>query len=68
MGIDRVKQLFEVRDPKTPAIITPFDGKVSFYETNKVRYVKVISEYQKKTYLLKAGYKVDVKKGEEIKK
>ncbi len=68
LGIDRVKQLFEVRDPKTPAIITPFDGKVSFYETNKVRYVRVISEYQKKTYLLKAGYKVDVKKGEEMKK
>ncbi|MEI7919091.1 MAG: hypothetical protein WCH65_02515 [bacterium] len=53
-GIDRVKQLFEVRDPKTPAIIAPFDGKVLFYETNKVRYVKVISEYQKKTYLLKS--------------
>jgi hypothetical protein len=60
--------LFEVRDPKTPAIITPFDGKVSFYEANKVRYVKVVSEYQKKTYLLKAGYKVTVKKGEEVKK
>ena len=68
LGIDRVKQLFEVRDPKTPAIITPFDGKVSFYETNKIRYVKVVSEYQKKTYLLKSGYKVDVKKWEEVKK
>jgi len=68
LGIDRVKQLFEVRDPKIPAIITPFDGKVSFYETNKVRYVKVVSEYQKKTYLLKTGYKVDVKKWEEVKK
>ena len=67
-GIDRVKQLFEVRDPKTPAIITPFDGKVSFYEANKIRYVKVVSEYQKKTYLLKAWYKIDVKKWEEIKK
>lgn len=54
--------MFEVRDPKTPAIITPFDGKVSFYEANKIRYVKVVSEYQKKTYLLKSGYKVDVKK------
>ena len=61
-GIDRVKQLFEVRDPKMPAIIAPFDGKVSFYETNKLRYVSVVSEYQKKTYLLKPGYKVDVKK------
>jgi hypothetical protein len=24
-GIDRIKQLFEVRSPKTPAIIAPFD-------------------------------------------
>ena len=54
--------MFEVREPKNPATIAPFDGKVSFYETNKVRYVKVVSEYQKKTYLLKSGYKVDVKK------
>jgi hypothetical protein len=54
--------LFEVRDPKTPAIIAPFDGKVCFYEANKNNYVKVVSEYQKKTYLLKNGYKVDVKK------
>ncbi len=68
LGIDRVKQLFEVRDPKNPGIITPFDGKVSFYETNKVRYVRVVSEYQKKIYLLKNGYKVEVKKWEEVKK
>ncbi len=67
-GIDRVKQLFEVRDPKTPAIIAPFDGKVSLYEANKVRYIKVVSEYQKKTYVLKDGYKIDVKKWEEVKK
>ena len=67
-GIDRVKQLFEVRDPKTPAIIAPFDGKVSLYETNKLRYIKVISEYQKKTYEIKSGYKLEIKKWEDIKK
>ena len=61
-GVDRIKQLFEVRAPKNPAIIAPFDGKVSFYETAKMRYIKVVSEYQKKTYLVKAGYKLDVKK------
>jgi hypothetical protein len=32
-GIDRIKQLFEVRAPKIAAIIAPFDGKVSFYES-----------------------------------
>jgi len=54
--------LFEVRAPKNPAIIAPFDGKVSFYETAKTKYIKIVSEYQKKTYLIKAGYKLDVKK------
>jgi hypothetical protein len=51
-----------VRDPKNPAVIAPFDGKISIYETNKVRYMKVISEYQKKTYIIKEGYKISVKK------
>lgn len=32
-GIDRVKQLFEVRAPKNPAIVSPFDGVISFEET-----------------------------------
>jgi hypothetical protein len=61
-GIDRVKQLFEVRPPKTPAIIAPFDGTLSFQETGKMRYLTVTSEYLKKTYLVKDGYTLDVKK------
>jgi DNA-directed RNA polymerase subunit beta' len=32
-GIDRIKQLFEVRAPKNPAIVAPFDGKLEFEET-----------------------------------
>jgi hypothetical protein len=32
-GIDRIKQLFEVRTPKHPAIIAPFDGTIEFEET-----------------------------------
>jgi hypothetical protein len=31
-GIDRVKQLFEVRKPKTSAIVSPYDGVVRFYD------------------------------------
>lgn len=68
LGIDRVKQLFEVRLPKNPAVIAPFDGKISLYEKNKVRYMTVISEYQKKTYIIKPDYKVTVKKWEDVKK
>ena len=29
----RIKQLFEVRTPKHPAIIAPFDGTIDFEET-----------------------------------
>jgi DNA-directed RNA polymerase subunit beta' len=32
-GIDRIKQLFEVRAPKNPAIVAPFDGTIEFEET-----------------------------------
>jgi DNA-directed RNA polymerase subunit beta' len=32
-GIDRIKQLFEVRAPKNPAIVAPFDGTLDFEET-----------------------------------
>ena len=67
-GIDRVKQLFEVRAPKSPAIIAPFDGVLSFYETGKMRYVKIVSEFLKRTYLVKAGYTVDIKKGQVLAK
>jgi len=31
-GIDRIKQLFEVRAPKKPAVVAPFDGVVRFTE------------------------------------
>ncbi len=67
-GVDRIKQLFEVRSPSLPAVVAPFDGTVSFYEHNKQRYVRVLSDYQKKTYIIKDGYSVDVKKGAVITK
>jgi hypothetical protein len=31
-GIDRIKQLFEVRPPKKPAVVAPFDGKIMLSE------------------------------------
>lgn len=67
-GIDRVKQLFEVRAPKTPAIIAPFDGTLSFHETGKMRYINILSEYQKKTYVVKDGYTLEVRKGQTLAK
>ncbi len=65
-GVDRIKQLFEVRSPSLPAIVAPFDGTVSFYEHNKMRYIRVLSDYQKKTYVTKTGYEIVVKKWMEL--
>ena len=49
-GIDRVKQLFEVRPPKNPAIVAPFDGVISFEETpegGKFGKIRLTGEVQK---------------------
>jgi hypothetical protein len=31
-GIERIKQLFEIRPPKIPALVSPFDGTLTFVE------------------------------------
>ena len=70
-GIDRIKQLFEVRTPKHPAIIAPFDGTIDFEETPegwKFWLIKITSEPQKKVYIIKDGYKLTVKKWENLPK
>jgi len=67
-GIDRIKQLFEVRSPKKPAVVAPFDGKVIFSEKWADRYINIESEYQKKPYLLKDEYELSVKKWDYLKK
>ena len=67
-GIDRIKQLFEMRAPKKPAVVAPFDGTIHFSEKWADRYVNIESEYQKKTYPLKDGYEIIVKKWDNLKK
>ena len=67
-GIDRIKQLFEVRSPKKPAVVAPFDGKIMLSEKWADKYINIISEYEKKPYLVKEGYEISVKKWDELKK
>ena len=57
-----------MRAPKNPAIIAPFDGTISFYDVGKLRYLRITSDYQKKTYAIKDGYTVSVKKNEQLAK
>jgi DNA-directed RNA polymerase subunit beta' len=67
-GIERITQLFEVRSPKKPAVISPFDWTVYFSEKWADMYVNVESEYQKKNYILKNNYEFVVKKWDKLKK
>lgn len=66
--VKRVEELFEVRNPKKPAIIVPFDGTVTVHESAKKIEVEIISEPQPKTYIVKEWYAVDVKVWEDLKK
>ncbi len=67
-GIERVKQLFEIRIPKNPAIIAPFDGTLHITEKGKMRFLSVISDYQKVPYFTKEEYECMVKVWENLKK
>lgn len=70
-GIDRVKQLFEVRAPRTPAVVAPFDGTIYFSEVseqNKTTVIKIVSEYTKKNYLIKDWYTTKLKKWQMLEK
>ncbi|GHW02823.1 DNA-directed RNA polymerase subunit beta' [candidate division SR1 bacterium] len=70
-GIDRIKQLFEVRPPKNPAIVAPFDGTIDFEETpegGKFGMIKITSDIIEKEYPIPAGFTCKVKVGQELAK
>jgi len=67
-SIDRIAQLFEVRKPKNPAIVAPFDGTVTFSEKWRLRYINMISEFEKEIFIIKDKYEVKVKKWQSLKK
>jgi len=61
-GIKRVEELFEVRNPKKPAVIAPFDGVATIVEGAKKTEIHVTSEPTPVTYVIKEGYESMVKK------
>ena len=67
-GIKRIEELFEVRNPKKPAIVAPFDGTLYAYESAKKMEVEIVSEPQPKTYIIKEGQVCDLRIGDEVKK
>lgn len=67
-GIKRVEELFEVRRPKKPAIVSPFDWEINVVESWKLTEIEVISENEPKVYIIKDSYKIKVKKWDYMKK
>ncbi len=67
-GIKRVEELFEVRNPKKPAVIAPFDGVAKIVDGAKKTEIHIVSEPKPVTYVIKAGYECMVKRWEEIAK
>ena len=67
-GVKRVEELFEARRPSNPAIFAPFDGVVRLEEKGKLVKIEIQSKPQPKTYFVKPGYTVVVKKGETLRK
>ena len=67
-GIKRVEELFEVRRPKNPAVIAPFDGVVKINKVGKLVELEMISKPQPKVYIVKPWYSVVVKEWDYLKK
>ena len=60
-GIKRVEELFEIRNPKKPAILAPFDGKAVIVEGTKKTEIHLTSDPIPMTYVIKDGYTCTVK-------
>ena len=67
-GIKRVEELFEVRNPKKPAVLAPFDGTVQILEWAKKVELEITSEPQPLTYVIKPDYHCIVAVWEELAK
>ncbi|MDD4318708.1 MAG: DNA-directed RNA polymerase subunit beta' [Candidatus Peribacteraceae bacterium] len=67
-GLTRVEELFEARNPRTPATLSDIAGRVKVSHAGGKTVVQVIAETPgEDTYYIPSGYLVIAKKGEELK-
>ncbi len=68
MGLPRVQELFEARNPKGEAVISEICGTVEDITESGGRYtVRVKNDLEEKTYLTNFGARLRVKKGQQVK-
>ncbi len=66
-GLTRVEELFESRTPKTPAMISEINGKVSIKKKKDTTELTVKSDHLgKDEYILYADFQAVVKEGESV--
>ena len=58
-GLPRVEELFEARKPKTLAILSEIDGRLSFREIKKNEHIVITNDEtaEEKSYLIPYGYR-----------
>ena len=69
-GLPRVEELFEGRKPKTLAMLSEIDGKVSFEEIKKSNYVVITNDEEVKKYLIPFDARLcqEIQEGAYVKK
>ena len=69
-GLPRVDEIFEARNPKTPAVMTELPGKVQIIEEGEERKVRIIARDKKtkseKEYVIPAAGELLVKNGDIV--
>jgi len=66
-GLPRVEELFEARNPKSPAILSEVSGKVTVTKASDVTKLTVSGQGEKtEEYELPAGYKMVVENGASV--
>jgi DNA-directed RNA polymerase subunit beta' len=66
-GLTRVEELFEARNPRTPATLSDITGRVKVAHQGGKTFVSVVAEEPgEDTYYVPSGFEVTVKKGQEL--
>ncbi|MEK7563030.1 MAG: DNA-directed RNA polymerase subunit beta' [Patescibacteria group bacterium] len=66
-GLNRVEELFEARTPRTPAILSDIAGRVKVSHAGGRTVIHVVAQERgEDRYLIPAGFKIAVKKGQEV--
>ncbi len=67
-GLPRIEELFEARKPKTLAMISEINGKISFTEIRKSKHIVVTNEetLEEKTYMIPYGFRIRVLEGQKV--